>query len=139
MEMEAKPQQIAIPFHDGVLRCDVTESGLCMIVRTFVPEPAKREAALSVELSKRIFEIDDAAFSTIMWSPWAIEAIREPRPHRLAVGTMAVLTHGRTKLRPTLYAHDWIFEPYVERPDPIGDMWAAANESRMRMQGASTA
>jgi hypothetical protein len=136
MEMETKPQQVSIPFHDGVIRCDVNDCGDRIVVKTFVPQPSTRETALIDDLSARIGDIDESALSSIMWAPWAIEAIRERKPHPLAIGAMAALTHGRSRIREALYAHDWIFEPYVERPDPVGDLWRAANEARLETEDA---
>jgi hypothetical protein len=138
MEMEAKPKQVSIPFHDGVIRCDVSTYGGRIVVKTFVPQSSTRETALINDLSARIAEINESALASIMWAPWAIDAIRERKPHPLAIGTMAALSHGRAKLREALYDHDWIFAPYVERPDPIEDLWLAANEARLNTDEART-
>jgi hypothetical protein len=135
MEMDEKPQQVSIPFHDGVIRCNVNDSGSRIIVKTFVQQPSTGETALIKDLSGRIAGINESALCSIMWAPWALEAIRERKPHPLAVGAMAALTHGRSKIREVLYAHDWIFQPYVERADPVGDLWRAANQARLETQG----
>jgi hypothetical protein len=138
MEMDTKPQQVSIPFHDGVIRCDVSDSGDRIAVKTFVSAASTRETALINDLRAQIATINESALSSIMWAAWATEAIRERKPHPLAVGAMAALTHGRTRIRGALYAHDWVFEPYVERPDPIGDLWLAANEARLNTDAAGT-
>jgi hypothetical protein len=123
-------RQCSVPLFGGALRCDIYETG-GLEVKTFVAAPAKWESGLVSELDDIYKALPSDTTSSLLWIPYALDAVGvKAKNDTFALEVLHSLGVISEKFAPAFQRHPWTNEIYMERPDPVGDVWTKAQETR---------
>jgi len=115
-------QQVAVPFADGAIRCDI-DADKNIIIKTYVSTPSRREAPLLSELESVVRSFSAERIDTVLWFPLRLEMVSKSPRRRKPLMEMAELG---VILDDMFRRHHWLAEPYSKRPDPEGEVWELA-------------
>jgi hypothetical protein len=118
-------RQISVPFFGGALRCDVANSRR-IIVKTFVPEPAKWEAGLVDGLDSVYMAMTPDRIDRLMWLPYAVQLLEHVKADQFASVIIRENIQVADAVEKILRKYSWITESYMERSDPVGTAWEKA-------------
>jgi hypothetical protein len=114
-----KLQQVVFPTESGVFRCDLLrldEETVALAAKTWISNktPSTRDLAVT-----------ESIVGTL--AAWA-HSVRPPELMPYLLMSARVPEDLVNGLSEVLAPHEWLKEPYVERPDHLSKLWAAARE-----------
>lgn len=112
-------QQVVFPTASGVFRCDLMrldEETVALAAKTWISNQTAgaRDQAVSTTIMQAMMAWMKTVEPPTM-VPYLLMSAEEPEE---LVNTLGL----------ALAAHDWLKEPYVERPDHLSQMWTAARQ-----------
>ena len=111
-------RQLALPTSSGAFLCDVPQAG-CVVARTWLS---------NCQLGPRWTPVDDAVRSAVQAS--GSERGLATFIARGLDGPLADQSHPLLdNLEASLARFAWLQQAYTTRPDPVGELWAAAREA----------